>query len=595
MKTIFSEVLEIKQAYEQDTIELIDGLEYSQAKTLKMIEFYSNSKYLNSQKDELGREKPFFNILNANVDVAEVATDLDTKDIQLIATSPESYGQSFLLGHEVKNWMRETNFAKTLNDMAKTRPRYGGVLVKKCELGGKLMVEVVRWKNVITDQVDIKKGPIIEKHWLTPVQLEEKRGAWDDKAINEAIVLCKKKSKDSPRGNVLVYEVEGIFPKEYIDEGDGYSLQSHYLIADGKHEITLYSEELKESRYKYLPWEEVPGRALGRGIIEKGEEAQVWVNDSIIAEKNAMELAGKSIVQTASKRYSGRNILTELENGSILEHEDGKPFTRVELTPSSLPVWQNLVQRWQSQFDRSTSVTDALRGETPPSGQAFRLQAMVTNQSASQFDHKREEFGIFIREIFMDWVIPYLIKKLKKAHTLVSEFSQNELQRIDEAYVNSLIKTELEKSIKLGEIVDPMQIEKAKMEALNKLATTGSHRYLDVPEGFYDNIKVKVDIVTTGEQQNKQATLESLSNIFQIVASNPSILQDPVLSEIFYTILETSGAGLSPVSLSAKARKAPMLTQGQAPRGVEVPQADVNQSSLPDPNQVGTQAQLSEM
>ena len=155
-------------------------------------------------------------------------------------------------------------------------------------------MEVVRWKNVITDQVDIKKGPIIEKHWMTPVQLEEKRGAWDDKAIDEAIVLCKKKSKDSPRGNVLVYEVKGIFPKEYIDEGEGYSLQCHYLIADGKHEITLYSEELKESCYKYLPWEEVPGRALGRGIIEKGEEAQVWINDSVIAEKNACIVTGKA-------------------------------------------------------------------------------------------------------------------------------------------------------------------------------------------------------------------------------------------------------------------------------------------------------------
>lgn len=589
MKTIFSEVLDIKKEYEQGTIELIDGLEFSQSQTLKMIEFYSNSKFLKGQRDELGREKPFHNVLNANVDVSIVATDIDTKDIQVIATAPESYTQAFLLGHEVKNWMRETNFAATLNDMGQTRPRYGGLLVKKCEYDNELEVEVVRWKNVITDQVDILKAPIIEKHWMTPFDLDSKRGVWNDEAIDDAIALCNKKSKDGPRGSVLIYEVEGVFPKSYIEGNDDeYSRQCHYIIADRKKELTLYSEELKESRYKYLPWERVPGRALGRGVIEKGEEAQVWINDSIMAEKNAMELAGKSIVQTASKKYAGRNILTELDNGTILEHEDGKPFTRVELTPSALPVWQNLVQRWQGQFDRQTSVTDALRGETPPSGQAFRLQAMVTNQSASQFDYRREEMGIFIREIFMEWVLPYLIKKLKKAHTLVDDFSKDELDQIDEAYINSLIKKELEKAVKNGEIVDPIEIEQQKQEAMQKLAKTGSHRYLDVPQGFYDDIKVKVDIVTTGEQQNKQATLESLSNILQTVAANPAILQDPVLSDIFYSIVETAGAGISPVTLSAKARQAPLQIQGMPQQG------QANVSSLPDPNMIGSEAQLSE-
>ena len=597
MKTIFSEVLEIKKSYEQDTIELIEGLEFSQFQTLKMIEYYSNSQYLMGMKDELGREKPFHNILNANVDVSVVATDLDTKDIQGIAGTSENYEQAFLLGHEVKNWMREQDFAGTLNEMGQTRPRYGGLLVKKCEDNGDLKIEVVRWKNAITDQVDIAKGAKIEKHWMSAVDLAKMRGKWNDEAIEEAIALTQKKTKDSPRGNVLVYEVEGEFPKCFMDESESeteFTLQCHYVIAEKSKQISLYKEELKESRYKYLPWEEVPGRGLGRGVIEKGEQAQVWVNDSVMAERNAMELAGKSIVQTASKKYAGRNILTEMDNGTVLEHEDGKPFTRVELTPNALPVWQNLVQRWQSQFDRGTSVTDALRGETPPSGQAFRLQAMVTNQSASQFDYRREEMGIFVREIFMDWILPHLIKKLKKGHTLVSEFSKDELDKIDQAYINSLIKKELEKVIKAGGFVDPAEIEQARVSAQDKLAQTGSHRYLDIPDDFFKDIKVKVDIVTTGEQQNKQATLESLSNIFSTVASNPAILQDPVLSDIFYSMVEIAGAGISPVTLSAKARQQPQMTAPQ-PGGMPPQPGQPQPSGIPDPNAVGTEAQLSTM
>ena len=48
---------EIKSAYDK-TINLVDGLVFSQKNQIKTIEFYNNSKYLGGQKDDLG-EKPF--------------------------------------------------------------------------------------------------------------------------------------------------------------------------------------------------------------------------------------------------------------------------------------------------------------------------------------------------------------------------------------------------------------------------------------------------------------------------------------------------------------------------------------------------------
>lgn len=72
----------------------MEGLTFSQWKTIRMCEFYSNSRYLgsfggmtsngvlieNRNQDELGRDAPFYNIVNFRVTIAKVATDLDVKE-----------------------------------------------------------------------------------------------------------------------------------------------------------------------------------------------------------------------------------------------------------------------------------------------------------------------------------------------------------------------------------------------------------------------------------------------------------------------------------------------------------------------------------
>ena len=167
----------IKTNYDK-TIDLVDGLPFSQKKQIRTIEYYTNSKYLNGQKDELGREKPFMQILNAICDVENTAKDLDTKDIKVDSDDGNHYMESFMLSKDIQVWMKEADFGKTLNDMRDTHTRYGSLLVKKCteknEDGEKtLKLELPEWKNTLTDQVNIIQGAIIETHWMTAVELNK--------------------------------------------------------------------------------------------------------------------------------------------------------------------------------------------------------------------------------------------------------------------------------------------------------------------------------------------------------------------------------------------------------------------------------------
>src|SRR3990167_6185777 len=341
-------------------ISIVEGLLFRQKDLIRTIEYYSNSKYLNGQEDELGREKPFYNIINAMCDVENAAKDIDTKDISATSDDGNHYTESFLLTKDIYEWMKDTNFAKTLNDMRDIHTRYGSLLVKKCvetdEEGNKnLRIEMPEWKNLITDQVNIAKGPIIECHYMTLSEILEKT-EW--KNLDEII------EKNVDRGyssRIPVYEVRGYFPKSFIKELNEekeisskdkktFSYQLYYLVAPysknteivdktpnsilGKKLTPVYWEDDTEKVYKFLARKKKAGRGFGVGVSEEGEEAQVWTNDVVLKQFRAMEYTTKVVGQTASKRLKGRNMLQEVDDGQILEHEDGKPVTSLALLPA---------------------------------------------------------------------------------------------------------------------------------------------------------------------------------------------------------------------------------------------------------------------
>ncbi len=584
---IYKEVSEQIDDYETRPIQIMDGLHFSQYQTIKMAEYYSNSKYLFGQKDELQRDKPFFNIVNYRVTIAKTATDLDIKDIQIGSDDPKHYVHSMLLQKEAYEWMKATNFSDFLNQMGQARSKYGGVLVKKTvnkslsDKGEDLKIDVLDWRNVTTDQVEILSGAIVETHYFTPVELMKKQDVWTLSDLKDVIrTASKKKNGGANKYNqkteqhntdrIVIREITGQFPISYYNEFSGeayedyddynYTLQ-HYFFADinGKC-FPLFCEELTESikaeedefPYDYLAWERMPGRGLGRGTIEDAEEAQVWTNDAVINEKNAMDLGGKVVISTDSKQV-GSNIL-EIDNGRIFELEQGKHMEVMNLAPSAIGEFNNQIERWQNQANDATSSYDANSGKQPPADTPYSQTALLNQVAAKPFDYRREEAGIFITRIFEKWVIPYLIKKLYKKHLLATDFSDEELDVIDNAFAVYQANQKIIPEILSGKIISALQYKQA-IDAV-KATLSGKRRFLEIPEGFFDGIIPKTTVLTTGEQKNKSAILQSLSTVLGDVMKtyNPqtntfAILENPVMARIFGTILELSGAGISPASL----------------------------------------------
>lgn len=556
-----------------------------------MCEFYANSKYTGAygNKDELGRDAPFYNIVNFRVTIAKVATDLDVKDIDITSDDPKHYVKAMLLRKEAYEWMKKNNFAQFLNRMGYTRAKYGGALVKKYEEKGDLELQIVQWKNAITDQVEIKDNPIVERQYMTHAELLRKKDVWKDVRevlkLSQDVKAARKYGQKEVSNRICVYEVKGEFPIEFLknakdeqtDEEDKYEYSmQQYFIADvyGKTFI-LFAEELKESPYDFLPWEEMEGRALGRGVIEDSEEAQVWTNDAVKNEKAAMDLAGKVILKTTDKKL-GNNIL-EVDNGKIFEIQEGKEFDKIDITPAAIGQFEHQINLWKEQADGATSSYDATTGEQPPSGTPYSQTALLNQIASKPFDYRREEAGIFLTRVFEKWIIPHLVKKLKKKHILASDFDEEELAMIDQDFAVSRANDKVKENLLQGKYTSPEEYQ-ALIE-VEKLA--GTKRYLEMPDNYFDDIEAKVTVNPTGELKNKQAILQSLSTLMAdvIKSFNPNtgtfgVFDNPQLSKIFGTILELSGAGISPASLGlGKQQQSPMMQTGAMAQGVQPQQA----------------------
>jgi hypothetical protein len=64
--------------------------------------------------------------------------------------------------------MERFRFGALLNKFSHTRAEYGRALVKKTGQKSEIALHVMQWRNMITDQGDVRNGVKIERHYYTP-------------------------------------------------------------------------------------------------------------------------------------------------------------------------------------------------------------------------------------------------------------------------------------------------------------------------------------------------------------------------------------------------------------------------------------------
>jgi hypothetical protein len=560
MKAFYAQLDDHIKRYENGTVTISEDIEWSMRKTVKTITHYILSRYMEGgtdNKDPLtGRRRPFRNIGNAIVDLEWRAKNIDRKSIEAHAKDGD-YIFSLIVNKELQQWMEDNNFGKIIDDYQRKKSEYGSVLLKKTETNDDLKIEPVKWEYTYVDPRDIDAGPKIEKSYPSFLELKKKKGIWDDEVIDEVLEAARKDSVCKKEGTVEIWDVEGEFDGEVFEETP--DLEADYDIAlynpilavVGKKKFCLYKTEIKESRFKHDRRKEVEGRDFGVGVWEEVIEPQIWTNEAVIAEKDVMDIAGKVLVKTNKK---GLPSAMSLMNGEIIDLEAEEFFEPVQLTPQSLPEFQRQIDNWFINMQRDQSAFPGVTGEEPKAstpGISLELQAA---QGGSIFNKRRDQDGFFLREVIVDWVMPYVVKQINKQHVLTASYSARELEKLDEAIFTLKAKG----SVLKGELIT----EEDKMLALAELKKLGGERSLKIPKGFItmDKIKKKVRFDITDEMMDDQRRLNALAVHLQSLAP-----EDPARAAIIEEMMEIQG--LSAASFSIAAAPAQQQTAAARPAG----------------------------
>lgn len=567
-------------------IKMAGGYEWSHVDTLKFIDLYYNSEFSDGKTGKNGYRNFFFNVVKPPCDIATKFIDLDTKDI--ILTS-ETYGDEhrlWLMQRDLRCWLKENRFGQLLNEIAMRYPKYGSVVVKRTKQG--------EWKpvNIQNLRLDPSTNSLEESMFVYEIQLMSVRDIrkmkWNKQEIDK-LVKSSPNTKQFTVYECYDYQAEGKkwarsfkadfckakdkngtieIPESQLDQ------QYEYLPA-----ITLFEDEMDELPYRELHWERVPGRWLGLGFVEYLIDNQIRANEMANQKAQGMRFSSLHLFETQDETI-GRNVL-DLDNGQIIQ---GSGLTPIALEERNFAAFGQEEERWAQNTERKTFSFDIARGGNLPSQTPLGVAELSAGMVSSYFEMKKENFGLFIKDIMLFDVIPAFKKDKSKEHILKFMASDKEVEKLRKTLTNSMMrKAYWDYAIRTGTVPSKLawELEKVKLEgAMQKRKDLA----FEIPDAFYDGLECSLDVQVTGEQMDVGARMQTYQNALQLIVTNPAILQDPSARALFTKMLEL--AGVSIVDIEAMENEASDQQQATQQQTQQEQQGVQQQVAKPLPQKV---------
>lgn len=585
---IFSYIFEQEAAY-KNSITLPGNWMWNMKEHLE-----TSYLYINSQLTTGGKEfKPVRNIILPILNLQHRTEDIEVKDVQIYVNDPQNYHLSFLVKkYHDDVFVVENDMETFFDDLNVSRIDFGAGLSKQLN---KPCPEVVELQSIaFCDQTDILSGPIGIRHFYSPDQLMEmKKVGWGDEkngatATIEDAIRCAEESKreentknDTPGRYVEVIEVHGNLPKHFANpEGDIDSFEYEtrlfivalYMKGGKRSGCILYSAPEPEVPFKLIKRDKVYGRALGRGGAEELFDSQVWTNYDMIRMNDMLDAASKIIMSTTDPVLAARNNMRDMENLEIVERAPGTEFSQVDTFPRNYQLFDKSIAQWEEHARTVGAASDAVLGESPTTNTPFKLQDAVIRQGLGLHDYRRGQFAKHIEEVYTDWIIPHIEKKITQGAQFLSELSLEEMQYVMDAMITNMANQKIIEMVINGEEVTDDIISKFKEVTRAEFRKKGNKHFIEILKGEFKNKPLAVKVSVKGKSKDLGARTDALVNVFRQIIANPAVLQIPAIARIFNDIIESSG--LDPADFTGITKEQLQSTgavPGATPPGTEPP------------------------
>lgn len=561
----------------------VPGYAFNTYQTIKRIFLYLSNRYENGSFF-LGREKLFFNIVLPPVEVATKMLSIDPKNIKLVPTNAESYFPTYLLEKELKEWLKNSEMGKILNQIAEEAPRYGSVFLEKTKDGARVCD--IRRTMYDPSVERIKDSRFITTvHYMSDVDLRKagREGNWDMEAIELAIERFGNtqaaQAMEDFSGNlnvmrsspqVKVYKRYGEVPRYWLDGGKSDEMTRALFICAGPDVlqrntsgqvigelgVTLFKSEWRgDYPFKDFHYTKIKGRLLGMGVVEMLFDVQTRFNELKNQKRLSMELSTLHLFQTKDKSLV-RNVLTDLENGDILFSPNG--VEPVENEERNLPAFQQEEESYANQTDKLSFAYEAIRGDNQPGDQTLGEVQIQVASATGVYGFKKKNLRYFLKSFFNDLVMPQLIKDLTPEHIMRFTGTAQELDKLDEAAAELYANEVIIKTAIAGGTIDQALQDAARQKAIKEYRKNGTNRFLKIKEQFYKDAKFDFDFDIENQDTDPNKLLQGIQTLFGFL-QNPAVLQDPRMKMLFYQAAEQFG--ISPAEIEFAENQATQMEQ----------------------------------
>ncbi len=552
-------------------IPLAGGWNWNMKDHLETSYLYCNSQFTTGKDDF----KPFKNIIRPILNLQHRTEDIEVKDVQIYVDDPSKYHLSFLVKkYHDDVFVLENDIDTFFDELNTSRIDYGAGLSKQLD---KPAPEVVPLQSIaFCDQTDILSGPIGLKHFFSPDQLlEMAKVGWGEESngatisLEELIMLSREEKKDDQNGEIAqtpgryieIYEVHGNLPKSFVSPDDKSGKYETRLFicafyqkksSQEQQGVILYTQPEKKSPFKLIKRDPIYGRALGMGGAEELFESQVWVNYDMMRSQELLDAASKTILKYTGAGLTNRQKIRDMDNLEMIELKPGEDIAQVDTFPRNIKLFETSIDRWESHAQQMGAANDALMGESPSSGTPFKLQELVTQESRGLHEYRRGQYAKHLEDIYYDWIIPHIQKKITEGFKFLSELSLEELQYVTETLVTNQVNARIKKMVMEGTVPSQEEVDVLKETLTEQFRKKGNKHFIEALKGEFKGVPLGVKVSVAGKSKNLAVAVDKISNIFRFAFSNPQgfaqVMQIPGMGKSFNQILEFSG--LSPADFS---------------------------------------------
>lgn len=586
------------------------------------IHAYLNNTPLSGKTDDLGRDRPFPNIVTSLRNIYFRATDVDTRNIKPRAATSKEVIPAILAKHFLRDYMRRENFAQFLNKWGLKKAGYGSASIKAVENTTGLHLSVVDWLRHVCDPIQYEPNMKTDVLELSPGQLRKrvKTHGYDARKVEELIAdnegdtreTLDGQTQGTRAGYIKVFETHYLGTVEQLKEAKGEEVAEgdsekfvqqmqvfstvEEIGSDGKKDKkdhVLLAVEEEEDPYMLTHLIEEDGRTLARGPVENNFDNQWMMIHSFKMQKDALDLASLLILITSDPFFAGMNVVESVESGDVFVHTTGNlPLHQVQMGKPDLAGIGAFAVSWKTLAAETAGVSEAMLGAMPPAGTSGTQLDSLLRENYSLFQTIMENAGIDINKLMRWKILPYIKKKyLSNADEIAMALDEEDVTTIDAVYLTdaAIRKTnddmlgEIEKSLDAignGQVPKPIEMGgmlQRNIEEMQRgaqlMGNTRSFKPSELSQATWDEIlkdfKWDMDIDTTGETEDVQTVMAAYSQALNAVMS-PNFAQNEPAKAFVGGMLDIAGA-MNPLRFKALVGKSVMPSPAPTAGNYAVP------------------------